>query len=193
MTLRLWKPSFADRKAPYYDDKQTDSRLGPVARKLAHGPSSERPASVVSLCARDEKTVWSCETTNRKIASICSSRQLDEHRGYVQYRFGRPGQVELVFPQQRQDTQSGFTYKRYTRPLVTYLAIRFTTGGYTYKIYDRFNDEERPARRDAYTSVVAPGEGAKTVDLNCRKPITGSLTALEDIVQKSTDDDLTEP
>jgi hypothetical protein len=162
---------------------------------LAHGSTAAaaETARSASLCATDEKTVWSCPTTTGKIASICSSRQLDDRRGYVQYRFGRPGHVELEFPQQKQNTQAAFTYKRYTRPLVTYLAIRFTAGGYTYKIYDRFNDEERPARRAAYISVVPPGEGARTVDLNCRKPIAGTLMDLEDVVKKSTDDDLTEP
>jgi hypothetical protein len=160
---------------------------------LAHGKTGADSSRAVSLCAPDEKTVWSCETTHRKIASICSSRQLDDHSGYVQYRFGRPGRVELEFPHQRQNTQSSFTYKRYTRPLVTYLAIKFTAGGHTYKIYDQFNDEEKPRRREAYISVLAPGGGAKTVDLNCRQPIAGTLMDLEDIVTKSTDDDLTEP
>jgi hypothetical protein len=167
--------------------------LSTSVSSLAHGWTSADSSRVASLCARDEKTIWSCETTNRKIASICSSAQLDEHRGYVQYRFGRAGHVELEFPQKRQNTQSEFTYKRYTRPLVTYLAIRFRSDGYTYKIYDQFNDEERPARREAYISVVPPGEGARSLDLNCRQPIAGSLMDLENIVTKSTDDDLTEP
>jgi hypothetical protein len=119
---------------------------------------------------------------------------LDDRRGYVQYRFGRPGKVELEFPRERQNTQSAFTYKRYTRPLVTYLAIKFTAAGYTYKIYDESNDEEKPPRRVAYLSVVPPAEeGAKPFNLNCRQPVTGTLMGLEDVVTKSTSDDLTEP
>jgi hypothetical protein len=119
---------------------------------------------------------------------------LDATRGYVQYRFGRAGRVELEFPQQRENTQSAFTYKRYTRPLVTYLAVRFSAGGYTYKIYDQFNDEERPRRREAYISITPPSsDGARSLDLNCRRPVTGTLMDLEDVVTKSSDDDLTEP
>jgi hypothetical protein len=163
----------------------------PLQGSLAHNPA--RAARAASLCARDEKTIWSCETTNRKLASICSSEQLDDRRGYVQYRFGRSGHVELEFPRQRQNTQSAFTYKRYTRPLVSLLAIKFKAGGYTYKIYDESNDEEKPRRRAAYVSVVPPVEGAKPFDLNCRQPITGTLMDLEDVVTRSTSDDLTEP
>jgi hypothetical protein len=163
---------------------------------LAHNQTGAKRARAVSLCARDEETIWSCEidgSSSRKIASICGSKQLDERRGYVQYRFGRPRNVELEYPQGRANTQSAFTYKRYTRPLVTNLAIKFTVGGYTYKIYDESNDEERPGRRAARISVLPPGEGSKPLDLNCRKPIAGTLMSLEDVVTRSASDDLTEP
>ena len=161
---------------------------------LAHNSNGAGGARASSLCARDEQTIWSCEIAgSRKTASICGSPQLDAGRGYVQYRFGRPGRVELEFPRQRQNTQSAFTYKRYTRPLVTSLAIKFTIDRYTYKIYDESNDEERPGRRAARISVVPPGEGSKPSDLSCRKPIAGTLMSLEDVVTRSTSDDLTEP
>ena len=165
-----------------------------VPVRLAHNSTGAGVARAGSLCARDEQTIWSCEINgSRKTASNCGEAQMDAGRGYVQYRFGRPGRVELEFPRQRQNTQSAFTYKRYTRPLVTYLAIKFVVDRYTYKIYDESNDEERPGRRVARISVVPPGEGSKPGDLNCRKPIAGTLMSLEDVVTRSTGDDLTEP
>lgn len=137
-----------------------------------------------SLCARDERVVWSCETMREgKLASICSSRDLAQSRGYVQYRFGRPGKVELEFPRERAQTQPLFKYSRYTRPLVTMLKLEFTNNGFTYSISDDSNDEEKPARRDTITITVA-GANAKENTLRCRQPVNGSLMTLEDVVQR---------
>lgn len=138
-----------------------------------------------SLCASDERVVWSCETEReRKIASICSSKDLDKSKGYVQYRFGRTGQVELEFPKERSGSQSLFKYARYTRALVTMLKLEFVNNGFTYTIRDDYNDEEKPSRRDVEITVAPAGANAKETTLRCRKPITGSLMKLEDIVQR---------
>ena len=153
--------------------------------------ASARPSSPLdsikprSLCTALEQVVWSCETARQgKLASICSSKELDKSRGYVQYRFGRPGQVELEFPKERVGTQSAFKYSRYTRALVTYLKLEFVNSGFTYIVSDDSNSEEKPARRDAGISVEPIGTDIKPVTMRCRKPITGSLMTLEDVVQK---------
>ncbi|HKS28563.1 MAG TPA: hypothetical protein VJS44_12115 [Pyrinomonadaceae bacterium] len=136
-----------------------------------------------SLCAPDEQVVWSCETVKeRKLASICGSKDLSGARGYVQYRFGRAGRVELEFPRERTGTQSAFKYSRYTRPLVTYLKLEFVNGGVSYSISDDSNDEEKPARRDA--SITVKTADAKETTLRCRMPVAGSLMKLEDVVER---------
>jgi hypothetical protein len=141
-----------------------------------------------SLCAPGESIVWSCETVkDRKVASVCSSKDLDKSRGYVQYRFGLPGKVELEFPRERANSQSAFKYSRYTRPLVTYLKLEFANSGFTYTISDDFNSEEKPSRRDAGITVAAAGANAAETRLRCRQPITGSLMKLEDVVQRRLD------
>jgi hypothetical protein len=138
----------------------------------------------VSLCAQNERAVWSCETVKeRKLVSICSSQVLDKMRGYVQYRFGRVGQVEMEFPRERVNTQAAFTYSRYTRPLVTYLKLEFVNNGFTYTISDDSNGEEKPARRDAYITVKPAGAAGARTQLRCRKPLVGSLMTLEDVVR----------
>jgi hypothetical protein len=132
--------------------------------------------------------MWGCETEKeRKLASICSSKDLDKSRGYVQYRFGRPGQVELEFPKERAGSQSLFRYSRYTRPLVTMLKLEFVNNGFTYAISDDFNDEEKPSRRDTIITVTPSGTNARETILRCRPPVTGSLMKLEDVVQRQED------
>jgi hypothetical protein len=140
-----------------------------------------KQSKIVSLCAQDEKTIWSCETTGRKIVSICGSRELTKERGYVQYRFGRPGRIELEYPRQRQNTQTAFQYFRYTRPLVTYLGLRFQTGGYDYEVYDNFN-EEAGGSSEAGVTVTPKGNAARAVDYRCRKQVVHHLIELEEVV-----------
>ena len=146
-----------------------------------HGLINAEPAKATSLCARDEKTIWSCETTKRKIVSICSSSQLDKQSGYVQYRFGLPGHVELEYPQQRENTQTAFAYFRYTRPLVTYLGLRFKIKEYDYEVYDNSNEEERGGS-EAGVKVTPAGNTDREVDHRCRKPIVHHLIELEEVV-----------
>lgn len=156
------------------------------ARVSARAFSSTRAESVKarSLCSQGERVVWSCETVKeRKIASLCSSKDLDKTRGYLQYRYGRMGQVELEFPRERANTQAAFKYSRYTRPLVTFLKVEFVNNGFTYTISDDDNEEEKPARRDASITVTPSGTNAKETSLRCRLPLTGSLMTLEDAVQ----------
>ena len=139
-----------------------------------------------SLCDASERVLFSALVKGSdKLVSICSSPRIDKQQGYLQYRFGRPGQVELEFPSSRQDTQKAFAYTRYTRPLVTYLTVKFTTNGYSYSIHQDFNDEIKRAEKDAYVVVAPVGKedddaAAKTIHL--QKMVKGSLTNLEDLV-----------
>jgi hypothetical protein len=142
------------------------------------------PVKATSLCAHDEKIIWSCETTKRKIVSICSSGQLDKQSGYLQYRFGLPGHIELEYPQQRENTQTAFAYFRYTRPLVTYLGLRFKIKEYDYEVYDNSNEEERNGS-EAGVKVTPSGNTDREVDYRCRKPIVHHLIELEEVVPRT--------
>ena len=143
-----------------------------------------------SLCDTGERVLFSASVKgSNKLVSICSSRQVDKRQGYLQYRFGRPGQVELEFPSSRQDTQKAFAYTRYTRPLVTLLTVKFTTNGYSYSIHQDYNSEIRPAENDAYLMVAPLGKeddeaAAKTIHLE--RLVKGSLTSVEDLVPTKT-------
>jgi len=172
ITLLLFVVALSASRAPTGDAAS--------AYSLAHAGST----SQASLCARGETVVWNCETVKeRKLASVCGSKDLDRARGYVQYRFGRPGKVELEFPRQRTNTQSAFKYSRYTRPLVTYLKLEFVNGGVSYTISDDSNSEERPARRDAAITIKELGVNIER-SLRCRMPVAGSLMKLENVVER---------
>ena len=134
-----------------------------------------------SLCRASEKTIWTCTTTKNKIASVCASKDLAEDKGYVQYRFGAPGKIELEYPKMREGSAQKFKYSRYTRPLVTMLMLEFENDGVTYEIHDDDNYEEKPPVRAASIEIA---NGDKSASVVCRQPVSGSLMELENIVPR---------
>ena len=121
-----------------------------------------------SLCARDERIIFSCPVKKpAKIVSLCASKNLSADQGYLQYRFGLPGKVELEFPTERTGTQQKFQYTHYFRAQVDLTEISFSNNGYEYQITDDYNGEEKPAQSTQGIMVTAPGK-PKEVSLACR-------------------------
>ena len=50
-----------------------------------------------SLCDAQEQVIFSC-SLGKKIVSVCASNDFSASSGYLQYRFGRKGALELAFP-----------------------------------------------------------------------------------------------
>ena len=129
---------------------------GPFARvESKQRPHGAKPKSQLSLCLKEEQIVFSCKIkTSRKMLSLCNAQNSPDQHHVLRYRFGRPGKVELVYPKPGESVQDAFRYRRYTRPLVTYLTVTFETGGYRYKIHQNFNEEENPGVHEAFVSVL---------------------------------------
>jgi len=121
-----------------------------------------------SLCAKNERIIFSCPIRKpAKIVSLCASKDLTSERGYLQYRFGLPGKIELEFPKDRKGTQQQFHYTHYFRAQFDLTAIAFTLNGYEYQVFDDYNGEEKPAQSQQGVSVAAPGK-PKEVNFVCR-------------------------
>src|SRR5712671_7188645 len=121
-----------------------------------------------SLCAKDERIIFSCPVKRpAKIVSICASKDLTSERGYLQYRFGLPGKVELEFPKDRNATQQKFQYSHYFRARFEMTSINFTIDGYEYSVFDDYNGEEKPQISTQGVSVTAPGK-PKELSFVCR-------------------------
>ncbi len=133
-----------------------------------------------SLCNTDEKIIFSCTIKeNAKTVSLCSSRELTKERGYLQYRFGRPGKIELEFPKSREKTQQSFKYSHYFRAQVDLTEISFTSNNYQYSVFSDYNGEERPARSVQGVTVTAPD--GKEVTLTCRGRAKADYSNLGDV------------
>jgi hypothetical protein len=134
------------------------------------GNNSGQPAT---LCAKDERIIFSCPVKPpAKIVSLCASKDLTGERGYLQYRFGVPGKIELEYPNDRTGTQAKFHYVHYFRARVDLTEINFSINGYDYQIFDDYNGEEKPSISTQGVNVTVPGK-AKEVSFVCRaKPKT---------------------
>ena len=128
---------------------------------------SQQQMQAGSLCESAEKIVFSCAVgKTSKIVSLCSSKDLTKEKGYLQYRFGLPGKIELEFPKQREQTQAAFKYSHYFRAQFDQTEISFTSDGFEYAIFDDYNGEQKPAQHDQGIRITAPG--GKETTLNCR-------------------------
>src|SRR6202795_1619527 len=147
-----------------------------IAMSANHSTSSAAPAASPfsgapqpnSLCAKDERVIFSCPVKRpAKIVSVCGSKDLTSDRGYLQYRFGLPGKIELEYPKDRQGTQQKFRYSHYFRAQFDMTEIGFAIDGYEYSVFNDYNGEEKPAISSQGVSVTAPGK-PKEVSFVCR-------------------------
>lgn len=93
--------------------------------------SQQSFAAEPTLCARDETVFFNCRVAKSgKLISLCGDAGAEK---FLQYKFGRPGSVELTFPKARKDSLSQFTWSQDYRKSVDSLAykISFSIASYT--------------------------------------------------------------
>jgi len=159
----------------------------------ARRPGRTRPAVAVTnsygnelqantLCASTERIVFSCAVKrSAKLVSLCASPDLSKDHGYLQYRFGLPGKVELEFPKDRQGSQQKFRYQHYFRYQVDLTEISFESDGYQYSIHDDYNGEEKPRISTQGVDVTAPGKG-KEAHFVCGAKAKADFSILADVL-----------
>ena len=169
------------------------SVAGNVGRATpAQGSNTKSTAGVLqpnSLCANTEHVVFSCLSKRSgsklaKIISLCGSRDLSKESGYLQYRYGLPGKIELEYPKARTGTQQMFKYTHYMRYRVDLTEINFEIDGYQYQIFDDYNGEEKREISTQGVSVTAPDQG-KEVSFVCRSRVKADYSMLEDVLERA--------
>ena len=156
-----------------------------LAGARANAPLNPEPAPrpPTSLCRAGEQVLFSCKVADGpKFVSVCGSNRLDAKRGYVQYRFGRVGALELEYPQGLEETQRAFRYAHYFRAQVDRTELSFERGGYKYALYDYYEGDVRPVIAEAGVRVTRPGGEGEAVEIKCRGRATSRLGLLSDVV-----------
>jgi hypothetical protein len=136
-----------------------------------------------TLCRPGEEVFFSCPVEDgTRIVSLCGSRRLTAQEGYLQYRFGRAGKMELQFPKGRQATQRMFRFAQYSRFQVNRVAVSFLRGGFTYRLFDSYEGDISPKARHQGIQVTPSRAGRKEVTLMCREVAIGNLYSLGSIL-----------
>lgn len=139
-----------------------------------------------TLCAKDERAIFACLLKQpAKIVSICASKNLTSETGYVQYRFGLPGKIELEFPKDRTGTQQKFEYNHYFRARVDLTEINFTVDGVSYSVFDDYQGEEKPAFSEQGVAINWPGTNKKEVRLTCRTKPKADYADLQEVFARN--------
>jgi hypothetical protein len=108
--------------------------LDAVARPPATPLAQEREVQPRSLCTPDERVVFNC-STGGKLASVCAAHaSVGPHA--VQYRFGRPGAVEIAVPPRGRDAARHVVLQDARSDSGHAAYLRFDWGGYAYYVYE---------------------------------------------------------
>jgi hypothetical protein len=143
-----------------------------------------------TLCHPDEQIVFNCTVQSGKTVSLCRSPELTQHQGVLQYRFGRPGAVELQFPPPSEATPARFRYAHYFRAHVDRTTVGFTHNGYTYTLFDDYEGDTTPVVHQQGVEVSRAGQEAATSTFLCRGAVVRKLSSLEALVPCDQDDPL---
>ena len=144
-----------------------------------------------SLCEADERVFFDCAVAGKKglkRLSLCGSHSLADKGGYLQYRFGRAGDVELEYPARRGDPGKAFRHSQYVRFQVSRTAVGFTREGATYWVFDDYEGDAQPATRKQGVQVSPRGQSETSLALPCVGPATSDLGSLETVLPCANDD-----
>ena len=87
-----------------------------------------------TLCAPEEMNILSCEV-GKKILSVCGSKDLDEEKGWMQYRFGTNEKLDLVYPEKNEHPKKAFKsnrlYSSVEQSLIQELQFKKSNTSYT--------------------------------------------------------------
>lgn len=86
-------------------------------------------ADSATHCTDDELTVFSCELKNKKTVSVCASNDVSARSGYLQYRFGKIGKVELSVPPKKKSFPQELSLQHSKDDSASYNYMSFSNGG----------------------------------------------------------------
>ena len=90
-----------------------------------------------SLCDLNKEIIsYTCELVNHKMVSVCASRNLTAETGYIVYRYGLPGNIELAYPKELRNPVGLFFYSNIWAQLGGQTSLSFFNKPYRYTVFD---------------------------------------------------------
>lgn len=144
-----------------------------------------------SLCETGEQALFSCSTGKAgKLVSLCASPHLDKSAGYLQYRFGKPGKIELAFPADRAGSLEKFRYAHYFRFQVDRTTVSFSNDGFDYSLFTHYDGEEKPAVQAKGVWVTNKAQPDKEIEILCKGQAVSRLEQLENVLPCDTQSEI---
>jgi hypothetical protein len=89
----------------------------------------------LSHCTPDEEILFTCRV-DRKLLSFCAPKTSDDRRpAWIQYRFGRIGAMELVFPVARTSPVAHFRFTTQKGGMWVDNTVQFSTNDHFYTLH----------------------------------------------------------
>lgn len=115
------------------------------------------PAS--THCSTEEQMLFSCQLKNNKTVSLCTSSDFSASNGYLQYRFGKMGKVELALPKERKGMPVDLRLIQSKDTFAEYNYISFSNGPFIYELTSfrqlkKLNKEGEPTPASSDTLLV---------------------------------------
>lgn len=143
-------------------------------------------AAVPSHCAAEEMPLFSCQIEkSAKVVSVCASRPLSETSSLA-YRFGKPGHIELEYPETSENSLSKFRFAHYFRYQTDRITLSFNIGNYQYTVFDYYEGEEQPPYRRGI-DVYDTRQDKQVVSLICRDEVITTIRDLNKLVPCDTE------
>ncbi|WP_426206526.1 hypothetical protein [Pseudomonas sp. TWP3-1] len=105
-----------------------------VSAAFAEEEVLEAEVEDITLCNAQEDIYFSCPLSGGKIVSVCALGNTNPNSGYVQYRYGVPEKIELVYPQSKIPPKGRFYVVNASEGSVSLNIIKFYNGKYTYLV-----------------------------------------------------------
>lgn len=103
-----------------------------VAGLILFGVKAE--ADEITLCQPHEEVYFSCPIDG-KVLSVCASGNISPDNGYVQYRFGKIGKIELEYPEKPYPPRKLFSISDILEGNLSFTHLKFDSGRYHYVFY----------------------------------------------------------
>lgn len=153
--------------------------LGSLAFAAAAPAQDAQPSAQAqpTLCTAGERVIFSAALVrSTKLVSLCGSPGDGDLPGaYVQYRFGRPGRVELEYPHDRAGSRQQFEHEAGGG---RDKGLWFETNGFRYVISEVFPLRGEAGEPETTLSVYRAGGDPRdrpVATFTCRTPYRGGL------------------
>lgn len=143
----------------------------PTAVAPTPAPAVAKAPIAGTLCVEGEESLLTCGTTSDHLLSLCSRDQT------MRYRYGKPGAVELEYPDKDQAVQDAFKWESTETqgsmggaPGGQMSKLSFTRDGASYLIDERYVGEPPVIKL-----IVTPANG-EPVTIDCDQHVDGNLS-----------------